>query len=1001
MSFRVRLGSRKMRALPCRILVLCAISSVVLLPRPAGAQSNRKSSAAPSSGSANEQNAKCSITGYIVDSAGGVLQGASVTVQPSGNSSVSNDKGQYTVTGIEAGKITVVVSYSGFSPFVKSLELTPGQTVSIDATLQVAPSDQSINVHGDLEGEAEQIQVQKTSEDIVNVISADVITSLPNANIADAVGRLPGVTLERDEGEGKYVQIRGTEPRLTNVTVEGINVPSPEVAVRQIKLDVIPADLVESIVVEKTLSANQDGDAIGGTVDLKLKNAGDQPTLIVNGIAGYTPIIGGRYVGQTGVTLGQRFGTEKKFGALIGFTYDYNGRGIDDTEPGIDPNFINPTYDSQDLREYRYQRTRWGLAGGADDRISKDSDIYLHYLYSDFKDYGNKWVYTLNNDVCIKTSTPCFTSANPEPANTVSLPGPPAFFLSPDLPQFTTSQRTPDYSIASLSGGGKHVFSNSWIAWDVSVSNGRELQAAGNPGVSFSYNGPGTCIYSAASTKDSYRPQWTQGGSTSPCWAAGTPIFDPTQYSISEFDTSTGPTDQVALQGSAGYGKNYRWGSHEGTFQFGAKIRNSHDYQNAISPVWDPVGTYPMSDFLSGFKNPHYYDRTYNFGPVTSYSKLNNFFNENPNDFTLDVSDTHLGSDPANYNLTERVTAGYIMNTLQFGRWRLQTGLRLEATQLDILGYKVSNDANGNWLATTPVKSSQWYVDPLPSVQLRYQLTANSDIRAVYGRGLSRPNPYDLVPYATVDQSTQPYTLAFGNPNLKAEHANDFDVLYEHYLMPYGVIQAGYFYKQLVDPIYYTNQLDVTNPLCGPVGQTTCPSSTVVNGSNAHVGGVELAYLQRLTFLPDTLRGIGIAANYTYTYSQAQGIPGRIDSPALQRQAPNAFNIGPSYDRGRVSVHLGMTYNGAMIYQYQYMPSTDPQNLGVKGPAGDIYLYSHFQVDAQASFRVRSGLTLLVQGENLTNEVFGFYTGSKIYVDQREYYKPTYTVGFRWYPLRR
>ncbi len=358
-----------------------------------------------------------------------------------------------------------------------------------------------------------------------------------------------------------------------------------------------------------------------------------------------------------------------------------------------------------------------------------------------------------------------------------------------------------------------------------------------------------------------------------------------------------------------------------------------------------------------------------------------------------------MGSDSANYNLTERVTAGYIMNTIQLGRWRLQAGLRLEATQLEILGYNVTNDVNGNWTGTTPVTSSQWYVDPLPSVQLRYELTQNSDIRAVYGRGLSRPNPYDLVPYSTVDQSTNPYTIALGNPNLKAEHANDFDVLYEHYLLPYGVIQGGFFYKQLIDPIYYTSSLNASSPLCPT---STCTTSTVINGSNAHVGGIELAYMQNFHFLPGALSGLGMAANYTYTYSRAYGLPGRTDTLALQRQAPNSFNIGPGYDYGRFSAHVGMTYNGAMIYQYQYQPgpNTDPSNLGVKGPAGDIYLYPHFQVDAQFTFRVRTGLTLLAQGENLTNEVFGFYNGSPIYVDQREFYRPTYSFGFRWEPLR-
>jgi TonB-dependent receptor len=908
------------------------------------------------------QSAKGSVTGLVQDTSGAALPGAKVKIDPGGTTAVTNGRAEFTIGDLAPGKYTITVSYAGFSDFTADVTVAAGQTQQITAVLTVAPANQQILVHADLQGEAEEIQVQRTSEDIANVITSDVITSLPNANIADAVGRLPGVTLERDEGEGKYVQIRGTEPRLTNVTIDGINVPSPEVAVRQVKLDVIPADLVESIDVDKTLSASQEGDAIGGTVDLKLKSAGDQPTLILTGIGGYTPIIGGREIGQTTATVGQRFGANKRFGVLVGFTYDYNGRGIDDFEPGVDPGFLVPYYDSIDLREYRYQRTRWGLGGSSDYRLGEGSDIYLHYLYSDFKDYGNKWVYTLNDG---------------------------------DVPKFTTSQRTPDYSIGSISGGGKHVFSNSWLAWDVSVSNGRELQAAGNPGVTFKYIGDTICNFDAAATTNPYKPQFDPA-----CTAPGTPIFDPTLYKIKEFDTSSGPTDEVNLQGSASYGRNYHWGSHDGTLQFGAKIRNAHDYQNAVSPVWDPNDTYLMSQFLSGFQNANYYDGSYSIGPVTSYSKLNNFFLQNPGDFTLDVSDTHLGSDSANYNLTERVTAAYIMNTLQFGRWRLQAGFRLEATQLEILGFNVTNDANGNWTGTTPVRTSQWYIDPLPSVQLRYQVTSDSDIRAVYGRGLSRPNPYDLVPYSTVDQSTNPYTISLGNPKLQPEHANDYDILYEYYLKPYGVIQGGYFYKQLIDPIYYTTSLNQANPLCPA---TTCPTSTVINGSKAHVGGIEIAYLQNFRFLPSFLSGLGMAANYTYTYSQAYGLPGRPDTPALQRQAPNSFNIGPSYDYQRLSIHAGLEYNSRMIYQYQWQDNTtaDPASLGPHGPAGDIYLYPHLQLDAQAAVRLNHGLTMLVQGENISNEVFGFYTGSPIYVDQREYYKPTISVGFRWTPLAR
>src|SRR5262249_60493154 len=153
---------------------------------------------------------------------------------------------------------------------------------------------------------------------IVQVLSSEVITSLPNANVADALGRLPSVTLERDEGEGKYVQIRGTEPRLSNLTIDGVNVPSPERGVRQIKLDTLASDLVESIEINKTLQANMDGDGIGGSVNVRTKTAGEQPTVMLSALGGYTPIIGGPRGSQTGATIGKRFGADHRLGRRVG-----------------------------------------------------------------------------------------------------------------------------------------------------------------------------------------------------------------------------------------------------------------------------------------------------------------------------------------------------------------------------------------------------------------------------------------------------------------------------------------------------------------------------------------------------------------------------------------------------------------------------------------------------------------------------------------------------------
>ena len=206
-----------------------------------------------------------SITGTVRDSTQSVLPGARIELLPGSRSLISNSQGGFTFTDLAPGDYTLSVFYMGFASLSIPVTVGPGQVARADATLRIGTQSESMTVRGDRQfGEVEAINIERTADNIVQVLPSDVITSLPNTNIADAVGRLPSVSLERDEGEGKYIQIRGTEPRLSNVTINGVHVPSPE-SVRNVKLDAIPADLVDLVEVNKTLSANQDADAIGGS----------------------------------------------------------------------------------------------------------------------------------------------------------------------------------------------------------------------------------------------------------------------------------------------------------------------------------------------------------------------------------------------------------------------------------------------------------------------------------------------------------------------------------------------------------------------------------------------------------------------------------------------------------------------------------------------------------------------------------------------------------------
>ncbi len=290
-----------------------------------------------------------------------------------------------------------------------------------------------------------------------------------------------------------------------------------------------PADIVGSIAINKTLSANQDGDAIGGSVDLRIKQATtDHPDLLFEGIGGYTPIAGTRKVFSINSLAGTRFGHNtpqgKRFGVMMGYSYDSNGRGIDDLEPTPDLNPDGSTlYDEISVREYLYDRSRYGFAGGLDYKLAEDSDLYLHGLFSNFRDYGQKYEYDFKN--------------------------------SGDS-SFHTSVRRPNLQIADLALGGNQVFTHSFVHYQIAVAHSRFGGAAGNPGADFSSSAANPdCAYSPSTTVSNYRPQFT-------CDNPSDAATDPSQYQLSDINLTSGQATQLNLQAGGAMGINYHLGTH-------------------------------------------------------------------------------------------------------------------------------------------------------------------------------------------------------------------------------------------------------------------------------------------------------------------------------------------------------------------------------------------------------------------------------------------------------
>lgn len=917
------------------------------------------------------QSGSGTLTGSITDAEGASLRGVKVVLAPGSSVAVTDASGHFTLIGIAPGQYTVTSSYTGFAPYVQAVTIAAGKTVRLDAELKIAPNRQNLEVYaGRQGGELEAINRTFNADNIINVLPADVITSLPNANIADALGRLPGVTLERDEGEGKYVQIRGTEPRLTNTTIDGVNIASAE-TVRQVKLDIIPADLVESVQINKTLQANMPGDGIGGSVDLRTRSASDTPTISLEGTGGYTPIIGGRPAYQFDGTLGKRFLEGNKLGAIFSGSYDWNGRGINDVEPG--PIMLG----GYDIRDYQYYRSRTGLAGTLDYKFSDTSNIYLKGLYSLFHNYGNRWDYNV--------ATTFTTSGQPDGTGNTS---------------FGAEIRRPIQDLGSLQLGGRHVISRSLLSWDAESSIGRTRDkgysdASFAPGPSSNLN----AIQFSLDTSNPLTPKLTA--------PSGVNIFDASQYFYQGQRINNYYSPEVDLGVGASLATSYTAGGHSGIVEFGGRFRNLHKFANQDTRYFTPTAnegdpSLSMTHFLNTFTDPHYYSGHYAFGPAVDYNKVNAF--------TAVVENTSKDKLGNNFNFLEKVSAGYVMNTIDLNKFRVVAGLRFENT---------SEEDAGN--AAAGAKSTKGsYLDILPSASVRYAVTPMSGIRLVYGRGLARPNFSDLVSFASISPGGVRTLSSVGNPNLRAEHADNLDLLYEQSLHSAGLLQAGIFYKKLSDPIIpvTTSVPDPANP-----GQTIIQTQPQ-NAGSAYVYGFEIAYQQHFNYLPGLLSGLGLSANYGYSASQVTFPPakadgtgngfGRSDKPDLLRQAPNTWNISPTYDKRNLSVRLGLSYNAANIFSYNYADSNagpivynngKPDGTGntatgggIHGPNGDLYLYAHLQTDLQGSYRLGHGFTAVAYGLNLNNEVFGFYQGSENYPIQREFYKPTFGGGLRWSP---
>ena len=320
---------------------------------------------------------------------------------------------------------------------------------------------------------------------------------------------------------------------------------------------------------------------------------------------------------------------------------------------------------------------------------------------------------------------------------------------------------------------------------------------------------------------------------------------------------------------------------------------------------------------------------------------------------------------PNEFSTIERISAGYLMNTMDFGRWRIVAGVRFEGTQMNAFGYNVT---------LYPAGSANCPHSP-PSCGVPVPVRHNSHLCGRASQSLA-----SVMRWTTVQDSASSLrarhiaagclparSLRYGGrfheprdcrPRKPKASARTCQQLRSplRAIPQSGRIDpvAGFFYKQLSDtPDQHLLYTAASGPYVGDL-----VSQCGLTPANAWTSTVSrFPTNSSMSWLPKPFSALGLLANYSWTASKINSIPGRSDSPTLQRQAPNTWNISPTYDRGRVSIRVGLSYNGPSIYQYEYQSASDPSGLGANGPSGDVYTLPHMQLDAQGSLRIGHGLT--------------------------------------------
>ncbi|GLQ48488.1 TonB-dependent receptor [Dyella lipolytica] len=798
---------------------------------------------------------------------------------------------------------------------------------------------------------------QQNAPNLINIRTGDEIRALPDVNTAEAVRRIPGISLETDEGEGRYVNIRGFDADLNSTTYAGVrllptNNASPFGGYRGVALDSIPIGFIGAVEVTKSNLPSQDAEALGGTIEVLPKTAPDEQGPFLEGdVGGGYEELRGTKVTDYSFTGGGRFGA---LSIALTASSHVDSRGIDDVEPAYFNDSAHPYQAVNDIeqRDYELHRRRHGYAVDVDYQPDDHNDWYFRAFEAGYtEDYRRQFF-----DVFPDGNTTVLPNGSLQDTLTSAT----AITKSLRDEQETSKERF--YML-----GGKNDLGNTTIDYHVAYVNGTYKKPY-DYNSTFTYNSPSQ----PAAGQITYSP--TGPGHVPVYTITGAPGYlDPSNYTLSGINNSTAYNFDREMTYAVNSSTPVNWGSFsDESLNFGVSIRRRHK-ETTAQPYNVATTALPLTAVASG-GNETYYDGIYQNGVDIMPGALQRIFGYG----TIGPGEI-LSSQQQYLNSHEDIYAGYGEYTATYGNLGILGGVRYEETRDHSNAFSTGTDAAGNQFST-PTSTQHSYSNFFPSLQFRYQLESDTILRAAYSSTIGRPGFNQSNPALIVDLGSGIVTT--GNPALKPATANSFDFSFEKYLPEGGILSAGIFDKEIsnyIAPIQLTQSF--ANSLF-PGNSQPLRVFTYKNIGSSYARGLELNWNQQFLFLPGWLNGFGAGANYTWVDSRFEIRPGEYS--LLPSTSKNTWNASVFYKRSGLALTLAA-----------YSTSADLFSIG-NDRTSDVYNATRTSMDFSASYEFPENWSIYFDAKNLLNTPHAFYQGTPDRPIQREFYGITYLAGVRF-----